>query len=46
MADNLPLVLVDGSSFLYRSFYASKQRCSNWRVDDYDTHDARSFKEV
>ena len=29
MADNLPLVLVDGSSFLYRAFYASKQSFTN-----------------
>ncbi|MGN1280390.1 MAG: DNA polymerase I [Succinivibrio sp.] len=29
MAENFPLVLVDGSSFLYRAFYASKQSFTN-----------------
>lgn len=29
MTDNFPLVLVDGSSFLYRAYHASKQGFSN-----------------
>ena len=29
MSDSLPLVLVDGSSFLYRAFFGSKQNFTN-----------------